>query len=204
ENISDLNGKKIGYPRGTMAEFFLGRFIDLHGMSLGDLTLVDVNASHSVAAIADGEVDAIIYFQPYVSMMEDQLGGNAIIWPAQSNQLLFGVIAGRDDWISSHPGQVKKFIASLAQAEEYSVSHPAEAKAIVKKRLNLTEKYIATIWPDHQFSLSLDQSLLIAMNDEGRWMINNNLTTEKTMPNFRDYTYTKGLEQVNPNSVNIR
>ena len=42
------------------------------------------------------------------------------------------------------------------------------------------------------------------MNDEGRWMINNNLTTEKTLPYFRDYIYTKALEKVKPEAVNIR
>ena len=61
-----------------------------------------------------------------------------------------------------------------------------------------------TVWPNHEFTLSLDQSLLIAMNDEGRWMINNNLTTETALPYFRDYIYTKGLEEIKPESVNIR
>ena len=74
----------------------------------------------------------------------------------------------------------------------------------MQKRLNYTDEYMATIWPDHQFSLSLDQSLLMAMNDEGRWMIKNNLTTEKTLPYFRDYIYTKGLEEVKPEAVNIK
>ncbi len=35
-------------------------------------------------------------------------------------------------------------------------------------------------------------------------MINNNLTSERTMPNFSDYIYTKGLEDVRPEAVNIR
>ena len=51
--------------------------------------------------------------------------------------------------------------------------------------------------------LSLDQSLVTAMEDEGRWMIDNNLTTEKTIPNFRYYIYSKGLMEVNPDAVNI-
>ena len=34
-------------------------------------------------------------------------------------------------------------------------------------------------------------------------MIKNNLTTEKTIPNFRDYIYTKVLEKIKPESVNI-
>ena len=63
---------------------------------------------------------------------------------------------------------------------------------------------MAVIWPQHQFSLTLDRSLLMAMSDEGRWMIKNNLTTEKTLPYFRDYIYTEGLEEVKPEAVNIR
>jgi hypothetical protein len=41
------------------------------------------------------------------------------------------------------------------------------------------------------------------MEDEGRWMINNNLTSAKNIPDYRDYIYTKGLEEVMPESVNI-
>jgi hypothetical protein len=41
------------------------------------------------------------------------------------------------------------------------------------------------------------------MEDEARWMIKNNLTNEKTVPDFRDYIYTKGLEKVMPESVNV-
>jgi NitT/TauT family transport system substrate-binding protein len=41
------------------------------------------------------------------------------------------------------------------------------------------------------------------MEDEARWMINNNLTTEKTVPDFLDYIYIDGLESIKPGSVNI-
>jgi ABC-type nitrate/sulfonate/bicarbonate transport system substrate-binding protein len=36
--ISDLKGKKIGVLRKGAAEFYLGRYLDLHGISLGDVT----------------------------------------------------------------------------------------------------------------------------------------------------------------------
>ncbi len=204
QNISDLLGKRVGVPRGTICEFFLGRFLNLHGMSLSDVTLVDVNASDSVEEIADGDLDAIIYFQPHVYAMKEQLGENGVSWPAQSNQLMFTVMACRSDWAEEHSQLITRFLKSIVRAEEYAINHPAEAKAIVQRRLNFSDAYMATIWPDHQFSLTLDQSLLIAMNDEGRWAINNNLTTEKTIPDFSSYIYTEGLEKVRPESINIR
>ncbi len=203
EDISDLRGKRMGVPRGTICEFFLGRFLNLHGMNLSDVALVDVEASESVDAITDGDLDAIIYFQPYIYAMKEQLGDNGISWPAQSNQLMFTVMACRDDWAMGHPEVINLFLKSLSQAEEYAINHPDDAKAIVQRRLNFSDTYMTTVWPDHQFSLSLDQSLLIAMNDEGRWAVNNNITSEKTIPYFQDYIYTKGLKEVKPEAVNI-
>ena len=203
-NISDLKGRKIGLPRGTILEFFLGRFLELNGISIGDVVLVNVNTSQSVAAITEGEVDAIMYFQPYTTRIRDRLGDNVTGWPAQSNQLLYGVVTARDDWIVSHPGQVERFLRSLEEAREFSLAHPEETKAIVKKRLNLTDSYLEATWPDHQFTLSLDQSLLIAMNEEARWMIENNMTSSEVLPDFRNSISVQGLLAVNPPAVNIR
>lgn len=203
QDIPDLKGKRIGVPRGTICEFFLGRFLNLHGMNLSDVTLVNVNASESVDAIANGDLDAIIYFQPHIYAMKDRLGDNGISWPAQSNQLMFTVMACRDEWAARNPETTNRFLRSIAQAEEYAINNPDAAKAIVQKRLNLSDEYMEAVWPEHQFSLSLDQSLLIAMNDEARWIINNNLTSEHTLPDYEDYIYTKGLKEVKPESVNI-
>jgi ABC-type nitrate/sulfonate/bicarbonate transport system substrate-binding protein len=203
-NIPDLKGKKIGVPKKTICEFFLGRFLDLHGMSLQDVILVDTPTSKAVDAIANGDVDAIIYYQPYIYAIENKLGDNGISWQAQSDQLVYGVMASRNDWIASHPEAMNRFFKSLDQAEEYTITHPAEAKAIVQKKLNLSDAYMTTIWPVHQFSLSLDQSMILSMRDEAHWIINNNLTSEKTIPNFKDYIYIKSLHEVKPESVNIR
>jgi hypothetical protein len=59
-------------------------------------------------------------------------------------------------------------------------------------------------WPENQFALPHDQSLLVTMNDESRWIINNNLTVERTVPDFRTYIATEGLTRVQPGAVNIR
>lgn len=56
---------------------------------------------------------------------------------------------------------------------------------------------------ENHFSLSLDQSLILTMEDEARWMIKNNLTAEREIPDFRDYIYTRGLDDVKPGSVSV-
>lgn len=203
ENVTDLKGKKIGLTLGTIGEFYLGRFLTLHGVSMQDVTLVDMPPSEYVQALTNGSVDALIVVNTFIDQIQERLANNTVLWSAQSSQNGYYVIACRNDWAVSHRDQINRLLKSLSQSEDYVISHPAEAKAIVQKRLNYDNSYIASIWPEHKFSLSLDQSLILAMEDEARWMINNNLTTEENVPDFLDYIYADGLEAIKPESVNI-
>lgn len=203
ESIADLKGKEIGVARGTITEFYLGRFLFLNNISLQDVTFANVPPSRFADSIGNGSVDAIIVPQAYLLPVEGRLGSNYVVWEAQSNQNAFGVLTYRSDWIGCHSETINKLLKSLVQAENYARDHPAESRAVLQKRLNYTEGYMATIWPQHQYSIALDQSLLTAMEDEGRWMISHNLTGAKRIPDFKNYIYTKGLESVKPESMNF-
>jgi NitT/TauT family transport system substrate-binding protein len=202
EKVSDLSGKKIGLTRNTISEFYLGRFLDLHGMSIRDVTLSNMPPSQYMQAITNGSIEALLTGN-FIDQIQERLGNNAVLWPTQNGQNSYYIMSCRSDWAAGHPVQINRFLKSLAQAEDHMINHPNEAKAIVQKRLNYTDAYMAKIWPKNEFSLSLDQSLVLAMEDEGRWMIANNLTTAKTIPDIRDHIYTKGLEGVLPESVNV-
>jgi NitT/TauT family transport system substrate-binding protein len=203
-NVSDLTGKRVGIVSRTIAEFYLGRFLELHGMSLQDVALVDVRTPEEwVNSIVNGDIDAISIAQPSVNAIVDKLGTNAVVWPVQSNQQMYSLMISSDDWIAEHPELITRFLNSLLQAEEFVQDHPTEAKAIVKKQMNFSDEYMETVWKQNQYSLSLDQSLIVAMEDEARWMIKNNLTNENNVPDFLDYVYVEGLESLKPEAVNI-
>jgi NitT/TauT family transport system substrate-binding protein len=202
-NEVDLRGKRVGLPRGALPEFYLGRFLDLHGMSIRDVTLTNLTPKQAVDAVASGSVDAVVVWEPYVSQIKEQRTTGIVSWSVHSGQAQYAVLVGRNDWIKRHPELVKRVLKSLARAEEYVVQHPAQAKAILKKRYQHDDAYVARVWPEHQFSLSLDQALVLAMEDEARWMIKNKLTSEKQIPDFMNYIYVDGLKAVKPEAVKI-
>ncbi len=201
--VTDLRNRTIGVPQGTIADFYLGRYLNLHNMKLSDITFVNTRPDHSAEALATGDVDAAVTWHPYLDRISDRYGDRVITWPIQSSQLTYWNIVSRTDWADSHQQTINRFLQSIAQASEHAASQPQEMKDIVQDELNYTDEYIEAVWQDHQFALSLDQSLVLAMEDEGRWMIANNLTAEKTIPDFRDHIYAEGLEKVKPESVNI-
>jgi NitT/TauT family transport system substrate-binding protein len=200
---ADLKGKKIGIPRNTIAEFYLGRFLELNGMNIQDVSLVDVPPPRSMDAITGGGIDGVIAWEPYTSQLRVHLADKAVALPIQSNQPGYGAITCRNDWIKEHPEVVNRFLKSLVQAEGFVTRNPSAAKAIVRKWLNYDDIFTETIWSENQFSLSLNQSLIAAMEDEARWMINNNLTPEKQIPDFLNYIYEDGLKAIKPEAVTI-
>lgn len=204
ESISDIKGKRIGATCGTIGEFYLGRFLNLHGINIVEVTLVDMRPTQYVDSLVNGSIDAVITVFKYFEPSKERLGDNFLAWPIQSNQKGYLLLTCRNDWIASHPETIKKLLESIVQAEDYTIHYPVQAKMIVQEQMNYTDENMEAIWPDHQYSLTLDQSLITAMEDEGRWMIKNNLTAEKRIPDFRNYIYIKGLEAVKSKSVNIR
>ena len=201
-NISDLKGKRIGVDKGTIAEFYLGRFLQLNGMNIQDVDLVNVIPSEYVSVIANGTVDALAAWQPYINQIQNQMGGIAS-WQLNSAQQAFGILICSNGWLSQHADVAERFLKALDEAQNYILNNPSKAKVIVQNQLNYTSSYIDSVWPLHDFSLSLDQSLVTAMQDEAQWMINNQFTNQTQIPNFTNYIYTRGLIAVNPQSVTL-
>jgi NitT/TauT family transport system substrate-binding protein len=203
EKVSDLVGKKIGVFKGAVSEFYLGRFLELHGINESLVTLVDTSSLNIVDTLTNGTVDAVITGQPNIDKIGNILGQEVMIWPAQSNQATYYSIYSTGSWASEHPELIQRFLNSLVQAESYLIRNPDQARAIIQNKLNHSDEYMTEIWQEHEFSLTLDQGMVAAMEDEARWMINNNLTAEKQVPDFLDYIYIDGLEAVKPEAVNI-
>ena len=204
DNVSDLKGKKIGLISGTIQDFYLGRFLELNGMRTADVILVSMKSSaESSGALMNGSVDAIVVSEPIVGEVRDLLGARAVVWPVQNRQPLFGLLVCREEWAQAHPGTIIRFLDSAARAEDFMSGNPPLAKADMVRRMNTDDRVVEAAWSRNQFSLTLDQSLVLALEDEARWMIANNLTNGTEVPDFREYIYTDGLNTVKPGSVHI-
>jgi ABC-type nitrate/sulfonate/bicarbonate transport system substrate-binding protein len=202
-SVADLKGKRVGVPRQTIMEFYLGRMLEINGMTIRDVATVDIQVPNTAREISTGNVDAVVAFEPNVTNVSRQLADGAMMWAVQSNQASFWCAVSTRKWVNGHAAAVRNFLKSMAQAEQYVILHGQEAKTRIQNRFHYDDIYIDSVWPRNQFSLSLDQSLIIAMEDQARWMIAHNLPGEKQVPNFLDYLYEDGLKAVKPEAVTI-
>ncbi len=201
--ISDLNGQKIGVAFGTIGEFYLSRFLDLNGVDPSNVTLVNVPLTGAQNALANGSVNAVVTLQPYVNEIENSLGNKVVEWQVQSNQLAYVDLICTNSWAQQNPDLIVRFLKSMVQAQNYLLTHQNQSIAIVTNALNYSSSYLPTVWSDYQFSVSLDQAQILALQDEAQWLIGNNLTDANSVPNFLTYIYLNGLMIADPEAITI-
>jgi len=182
---------------------FLARYLVLNGINTSAITVINLQPAEMSGAMANGTVDAVITWEPYVTNVKNQLAQNAIEFPAQEGQRFYWLMICTNTTATRRPEMIRNFIAALVDAEFYANQYPEDTQHILAGRLHMDPTYIRDVWPKYNLVVSLDQSLIVAMEDESRWMMKNNITSTKVMPNYLDSIFTSGLSTVKPESMNI-
>jgi ABC-type nitrate/sulfonate/bicarbonate transport system substrate-binding protein len=203
KGIGDLKHKTIGVPLNTQARFNLSRYLLLNNIDEKQIQIIDIQAPQAALALSAGRVDAVVTWQPFVAGITQRLGDIVEIRSIHNDQPAFCLVIAGKEWLGLHSGTAGRFLAALSRAEEFIINYETAAKTIIQTRLHYTSDYMNAIWPDHLFSLSLDQSLVVAMEDQSRWMIETRLTQVDYVPDFMEFIDEDNLIKIKPGAVNI-
>ena len=64
-DMARLKGRRIAVETGALGAYMLSRALDLHGLDLGDITVVHLDVSSHEQAYTGGEIDAAVTFEPF-------------------------------------------------------------------------------------------------------------------------------------------
>jgi putative hydroxymethylpyrimidine transport system substrate-binding protein len=150
KSLKDLKGKKVGFSVGGFEDALLGAMLEKHGLSLKDVTLVNVNFSLSPALFA-GQVDAIVggfrNFELNQMAIEGKPG--RAFFPEEEgvpayDELIF--IAARD---RANDPRLGRFLDAVERGTTYMINHPEEAWALfIKGRPDMDTELNKRAWRD--------------------------------------------------------
>jgi len=201
--LASLNGKRIGVTLGTSGHFVLDAFLIREKLSTDDVTLRDLQPQELADALLKGDVDAVATWEPYLGSLRTQLGANGMIFYSEGIYELPFNIAGTQDYVVSHPETIKKLMRALVRAERFCKDEPDAAHMIIAGAINVSLEDMVELWPTFEFNVTLDQSLLLTLEDETRWAIKNKLTDRTDLPNYLHHVYLDALEAVTPEAVTV-
>ena len=200
---SDLKGKRIGTITGTSSHYFLDRFLLFNGMTLDDVTVVHLSPEKMTAALKNSEVDALSSWEPYGYLAKEALGNDSKIFPAKNYYRETFNLVSKKSYLDENPETTKKLLHALKQAITFIQNNPKEAQSILVSRLKLDDDFIGWIWKDFNFKLTLEQSLIITLENEARWATENNIVKSKTIPNFLDFFDFYAMEKTEQSAITI-
>jgi putative hydroxymethylpyrimidine transport system substrate-binding protein len=165
--IADLKDRKIGFSVAGVEEALLTRLLGQAGLTLDDVTLVNVNWSLSPALMA-GQVDAVIgAFRNFeLNQMDIEGVPGRCFYPEEEglppyDELIYVANPERMD-----RDMLRRFLAATEKATHYIVNHPEDAWEVFSGTAReLQDELNARAWEDTWPRLSLSPAAL----DSGRY-----------------------------------
>ncbi len=202
-NPSDLKGKKVGVVQKTVSEYAFHQFLLDHGIPAKDVEIVPVPGANIISAVTNGEVDAVSAALPVEYLINKSLKAGTISWPTLGENPFYWLLTVTQDTLTKRPDLVKRILRALVTSEDFVRKNPQKAREIVARRYDFTNDYYDFVWPKHNWRVSLDQSLLLTLENQARWIIENKLTDKTQVPNYLNFIYFDGLEKVKPEAITI-
>jgi putative hydroxymethylpyrimidine transport system substrate-binding protein len=146
--VADLKGKKVGYSVAGMEEALIRTMLRHVGLSLADVTLVNVNFQ-LVTALMSNEVDAVIgTYRTYEDIQLTQAGLQPVIFlpedygvPPSDELILLSNNSGL-----ANPA-LPRFLAALQEGANYLVKHPDQMLSrFLKGNPSLNDKLDIASW----------------------------------------------------------
>lgn len=129
QTIADLRGKRIGVTPRTFGEMFVREMLAREGLTINDVTLVDLGPEQIVSNLPD-KIDAGYTWEPYTSQALKQ-GYNVLFDSRSTPGLLADTIIARTDIVRNRPQNLQAFVDAWFEALAYWQANPAQAAAII-------------------------------------------------------------------------
>ena len=106
-------------------------------------------------------------------------------------------------WAGQHPETLKNMVRAVGKATTFVQQNKQASIEIMVKNTKFGKEMLEAVWHDYIYQISLDNSMLVTLENEARWAMENKFVDRRTMPNYLDYYYLDAMMAVKPEAVSI-
>ena len=200
----DLSGKTVGVVPGTTAQVFLYAYLATSYIDPEKVRITHIPPDKVETLLMTGEVDAVSTWAPHSDRLMEKLGDQAVLLQDPSIYTMTWNLAAMQSFVEKHPSRIRKFLRAVIRANRYMSEATDQARAAVSARISSETATISEEeWQSFTFTAELDQSLILNLEEQARWMIERGYAQAETPPNFLNILHTVCLKAVKPESVQI-
>lgn len=201
--IKDLRGKSVGLTMGTNLTYFLDAMLQVQGVPSDQVNLVDLRTDAAISAFRESRIDAAVVYQPFLARLEAEMGDRIKVFYGEDVYAYRFFLVGKPSYIDGHPEVVHRVLSALIAANQAMLADPVEARRVVGHAVKIDDATMAKVFDPEDYAVSLDQAMLLALDDQSRWAMQKGLVAPVPMPNYLNAMKYKPLEAVLPAAVTI-
>ena len=200
--IADLERKSIGLARNSSAEYTLYRALLVNGVDERTVSTVYYTPEELPGALANGEVDGVIVWEPFTTDALKLAGLAARTENVHFGRDMYWLLVTRLDISATRSDDLVRLLSSLEEAIGLVNKKKSETVGQIASALSLSPDSLILEWEAYTFNLELPQSLLVSMEQEALWY-QGRYFPEIELPDFLDVIDVEPLSAIRPRHVTI-
>ena len=205
---ASLKGKKIATRVGTSGQYMLAKYLEMAGLSIKDVTIIDMSPNDMTIATVRGDVDGFSWTSQAAVVADRQAPGKVAVMTQeglekyfQSHQLLLT----SERVVREKPQLAAAAVKALFDAEARMASDPNWA-ALIAARVRTTPEEITSATKDFEFKIGFDERFIDDLVAQAEWAIAAGLSKKPEgdlRAVLRSLVYDGPVKAVHPERVSI-
>lgn len=129
-HLEDLVGKRVGLALASNEEEYLRDVLARANIPVDKVQIVNVPPQDHVPTMRAGSVDAMVTWEPYGTMILDQIPGATLVKRGGGYMGYSLWMGSSADYVNKNSAVVQKLVDAMAESEWYIRQHPKEAAEI--------------------------------------------------------------------------
>jgi sulfonate transport system substrate-binding protein len=205
---ASLKGKKIATRVGTSGQYMLAKYLQMAGLSIKDVTVIDMSPNDMSVATVRGDIDGFSWTNQAAIVADKQAPGKVAVMTQdglekyfQSHQLLLT----SERVVRERPQLVTAAVKALSGAEARIASDPNWA-SLIASRVRATPEEITAATKDFEFKIGFDERFIDDLVAQAEWAISAGLSPKpegNLRAMLRGLVYEGPVKAAHPDRVTI-
>ena len=170
---ASLKGKRIGTRLGTSGQYMLDRYLEMAGLTMADIEVINMKPADLVTSTATGELDGFAWTSRAARLADKQSQGMTATMVQdgfekyfQSHQLLLT----NETVVNERPEVLQPAVAAMLAAEDRINGNPDWPELITERTMTPAEEIRMSI-SAYEFEVRFDQRFVDDLVAEAQWAI---------------------------------
>lgn len=156
--IDELKGKTIAFPRGLAGHFFLLHLLKENGLTSADIREQHMEAGDAASAFIARRVDAAVTWEPFLSEADKTEHGKILYTTADYPGLITDILLVRNNVAKDRRDDVLKLLQGWFMALDFIENNEAEAIRIIMNKFGIPGEEVGEMLSGLKFT-SLEENV---------------------------------------------